>query len=304
MVNAPKKWMAPRSAVFRSSLRHAKIEQHGISFKYQGCRLKGLTGPTGLLRPRFYPYFDRDKAVDVGMTDKGVPLKWSSGAAPGRHPSQRAEAMERRIGRGIARGNALVTGVATMVTMMQRYGVPLQLFSASHRQRRTPKTMTVAWLSKKFAALAGDEPAAKACASIMNSSRPHLGLLAQKLVELELDAIGYEVPVVHPEVGLTAADLVCVHRPTKALVWIELKSGGGAYTFMAHGNLRAPFNAQPNCVFNHHFLQLAYTFDWAKRSYPELAPSFSIPLLLRVSPTGCWHQALPAAFRSPPSLRQ
>ena len=304
-----KKWRVPKSAVFQARLRHARITLHGIAFKYDGNRLRGLTGSEGLLRGRYYPYFNRDRAADVGLVDKGVPLRW--GATNQHHhrrpPSQRGEAMERRIGRGMARGNALSRAVAIMVTMTNQYGVPQQEFTASYRATRRPKVLTLKGLCAKYPKLQGAEDGvAKACLSVLNSSRPHLGLFAQKTVELDVNWVGFEWACAHgPDVGLTAADVVGVHRPTGALVIAELKTGGGAYTLLADGPLRPPFQSLPSCVLYHHFLQLAYTFDWAKRTYPELAASFSAPLLIRVSTENCWHQVLPSVFRSGPlpSLR-
>jgi hypothetical protein len=298
-----KRWRPGKSGVFQARLRHAKITLHGVSFKYEGRRLRGLTGPTGLLRPRYYPYFNRERATDVGLSDRGVPLKWAPAVAHRhhQHPSTRAEAMERRIGRGMARGNALSAAVAIMVTMANEFGVPVREFSASHRAQRVPKVMTLKGLTQRYPSLAANEPAAKACLSALNTTRPHLPLFAQKTMELQIDWVAYELPCAHgPYVGLTAADVVGVHHPTGAIVFGELKTGGGAYTLLADGQLAAPFQSLPSCVLTQHFLQLAYTFDWAKRTYPRLAPSFSIPLLIRVSPSGCWHQALPAVFRTTP----
>jgi len=203
----------------------------------------------------------------------------------------------------MARGNALNKAISIMVTMIHLYGVPLEHFTVSHRERRTPKTMTESWLKRHFLSFVDDEGAAKKCASAMNSARPHLGLLAQKLFELKLHPVAYECPAVHPGVGLTAADLVCEHGPTGALVVIEVKTGGCGYLLDVCGRLAPPFESVASCVLTHWQLQLAYTYDWMRRTYIDQAALMCTPLLIRVSPTaGALHYPLPRSFRDPPSL--
>lgn len=209
--------------------------------------------------------------------------------------------MEKRISQGMARGNAMNTHIATMVTLMHQFSIPLQEFTASYREQRTPKVMTLVALCRKYPLFRGHEDGeAKACLSALNTSRPHLALFAQKILELDIDLDGYEWPCAHPGVGLTPADVTGIHRPTGTRVILEVKTGGGEYTLLAHGHLRQPYQSAANCIFNHHLLQLAYTFDWAKRSYPKLASTFSVPLLIRVTTENAYHYPLPSLFRSPP----
>lgn len=293
----------PRSAVFNDSLHHNLIKRSGFSFKYAGGRLPGLTGKTkGLLRPRFYPFFDLRKARDVGLKDPGIPLKWQPPGPPPRPQSQRLVSMERRVGRGMARGNSLNGQVAVMVYMMHTMGVPLHHFTASYRQTRTPKVLTVTHLQRLYPSFVGHDPEAKCLLSVLNSTRPHLPLLAQKILELDVALDAVEWPGAHEGVGLTPCDLTGIHRPTGARVNFEVKTSSGGYILHAHGTLAAPFDSLPNHVLHQWQLQLSYTHDWLKRSYPALASSFSIPLLVRVSPCNAFHYPLPRVFHNPPPL--
>ena len=294
----------PRSAVFSKELEHALIKRSGFAFKYNKCYLPGLTKKKdGLLRPRFYPYFDRKKAKPIGLVDRGVGLKWKGAAAMKRNePSSRAISMQRRMGMGMKRGNDMNKHVASMVWMMHRFAVPLVQFSASYRATRKPKVMTLKRLTKDFPKFSEDDQMAKQCLSAMNTTQPHFPLLAQKILELEIDLDGYEVPYAHSGVGLAPEDLTGIHRPTKARTNIETKTSNGGYLFDVHGTLEAPYSSIPNCVMNQWQLQLAYTNDWAKRSHPHLASRLSVPLLIVVSPRDCKHYPLRPEFRNPPPL--
>jgi hypothetical protein len=305
MPNDEKKevFKVPRSALFNDALHHAHIKRHGVAFKYAGARLPGLTGKTkGLLRPRYFPYFDLRKARDAGLKDPGIPLKWKAPGPPPRQQSQRLVSMERRVGQGRARGNNLNKQVAIMVFMMWTFGVPHHHFTAAYRQTRVPKVLTVTHVQRMYPKFVDHDPEAKCLLSVLNSTRPHLGLLAQKAIELEIDVDAVEWPVAHEGVGLTAIDLTGIHRPTRARVNIEVKTGGDGYILKVHGNLQAPYDSLPNCVLNHYFLQTAHAQDWAVRSYPAVAPSFSIPLLWRITSCNAYHYPLPRVFHSPPSL--
>lgn len=280
--------------MFREELRHAEIKRHGVAFKYGGVRLPGLTKQ--VLRDRYYPHFNRVEAVRAGHRDPGKGLRWS-GVGPRKPQSARGLAMQKRIGKGMQRGNALNKQIAEMVTLMHRFGVPLERFTASYRATRRPKVMTEKRLLKDFPLLEGHE---KVCLSLLNSARPHLPLFAQKIKELDIRLDAYEWPVVHPGVGLTAVDVTGTHKDTRVRVVMEVKTSNGGYLFDAHGRLRAPFQQFDACALNFWRLQLAYTNDWARRSYP--GETLAVPLLIVVTPNDCFHSALPAEMRQPPPL--
>ena len=286
----------PRSDVFREGLRHARIKRHGVAFKYDGVRLPGLT--KSLLRDRYYPHFDRLKTTPGPHRTPGTGLKWR-GVKDLKAPSSRGASMERRIGRGMARGNALNKHIGTVITMMHRYGVPLGRFTASYRATRKPKVMTAKRAMKDFPLL--DEQAAKHCVSAMNTERPHLPLFAQKIMELDIRLDAYELPAAHPGVGLTAIDASGTHKDTPVRVNMEVKTSNGGYLLDAHGKMRAPFERFDACVLNSWLLQLAYSNDWMRRSYPN--EQLAVPLLIVVTPTDCYHLALPSEMRHPPVLK-
>jgi hypothetical protein len=288
-----------RSAVFCGGFQHARIVQHGVAFKYDGRRLPGLTGDEGLLRRNLYPRFDRARATrPPSATDPGIPLRTPPASITG-CKRKRSSSFHRRVGQGMVRGNALNKAVSVMITMVQTFAVPVLWFAASHRRVRTPKTMTTAHLRRRFPDMS--TAAAKSCCAVMNSSRPHLGLFADKLVELNIDPVGYELPVVCDPVGMTAADVLGVHRPTGAFVVIEVKTGGEGYLLDTHGSM---VGGKPSCVLNHWLAQLFFTYQWARHTYPDKAPQMCNPLLVRVTTTNAFHYPLPSSFRSLPPLRR
>lgn len=307
MVNK-KPYAIGRFGVFHPGLHNAQITQHGISLKYAGRRLPGLTrAKTGLLKKRYYPYFNSERAVDTGVRlDLGVGLKWSP-RVPLKMVGSKSSSMERRIGRGMKRGNVLSSQVAIMVTMICVYHIPLEHFTASYRETRKPKVVTAKHVERNYFASIKDpaemEAMTKACVSLMNSKMPHLPLLAQKLKELGIEVDGYEVPSCHPGVGMTGADLTGVHRPTGSRVVMELKTNQTAgYLFHTDGKLMPPFSHLPSCVMSHWYLQLSHTLDWFRRTCPQEAPKLCNPLLIRLTPLGAFHHVLPACFRSVPAL--
>lgn len=277
------------------------LKRRGFAFVYKGNSLPGLTRDDGLLKPRFYPDFDQEKATMTGV-DNGVPLKASfhiplTGGGRG--------TMRQRMGRGMKRGNTLTRQIGQTVYYHHKYQIPLSVFSIVEKQKRVkPKKLTIKHIEKQFPTV--PEIERKKLVTLLNSSCVHMPLVVQKLIELDIEPDGFEVGVVKPGVGVTALDLIgkITHKGKQYRTLMELKSGGDGYITNQHGQLKQPFQHLPNCVANHWLLQLAYGASWFPFSYPKDTLPMGPSILIRASKRGAFHYFLSKHFQpsSLPSL--
>lgn len=315
----------PKSAVFRSELRlfntgDGRVVRRGFGYVCDGVQLPGLTHPTlGFLAQRFYPGFDPAAAVPIpasGSLPRGIPLK-TTDFVPGpgtRGLHKQSDVQRMRTGR--TKGNLLVKQLRAFVSLVARpsdggCGLPMSEFSVVQRQKRRPQIITAEWLQNKKGYLSrGDPVAVKRAVALLNSHAIHVQMLAQKLIELQLEPVGYEIPVWWPRVRLgqgepedgfwTGLDLLCVHTPTGLLVPIEIKTGTDEYYLHqppgAKGSLRKPFEQFPNCVLSQYLLQTLFSSEAFRRTFRHLAAKTTVPLLIRLSRMGAWHYVLPKAL--------
>lgn len=297
---APKARRVAARGVFRAEVAAPDallaVKRVRYAYRRQGISLPGLTDPVdGYIAKRFLPLAPPSCEVAVAATSaaEGVPLT-TRAFVPGPGPrGLHAQTMPQRMRSGRKKGSLLVKHVAQMVTLVQKHKVPLSAFGVVAKQARVPKAATLKGVRGRFGL---QEPAvAKLCMALMNSKAIHLPMLAQKLLELQLEPVAYELLVAGREAA-TALDLLCVHGPTGKYVPCELKTGTAEPFLNTRGVLRAPFQAFNNTILHRYLIQTYLGAHFFKTTYPRLAPRTTNGLLIRVSRYGAFHYCVPKPF--------
>jgi hypothetical protein len=289
------------SGVFRAELAAPDavnaIKRIRHAYTRQSIHLPGLTDPErGYIACTFLPLSPPASEQLVGVTTaaEGVPLTTKAFVAGPGPRGLHTQTMAQRMRTGRKKGSLLVKQVAQMVTLVQKHKVPLVAFGVVAKQIRVPKAATQKGVRERYT-LSSAPAVAKLCVSLMNSKAIHLPMLVQKLLELELEPVAYELPVGGREAA-TALDLVCIHTPTGKYVPLELKTGTAEPFLNSRGMLRFPFQAFSNCVVNRYYLQTWLGAQFFRHTYPSLAHKTTNGLLVRVSRFGAWHSTLPKSF--------
>lgn len=288
------------SAVFRSEVvvpdASLVIKRVRWSYTRAGITLPGLTDEKeGYIARKFLhpPSFTTPEIkTPVTSAAEGVPLK-TTAFQPGPGPrGLHSQTLIQRMRGGRKKGNLLVAQVAKMVTLVQKHRVPLSAFSVVTRQARSPKVVTKKHVAELYRL---DPGVAVMCTTLLNSKAIQHQFLAQKLIELELEPIAYELPVGGHEAA-TALDLLCYHRASRRYVPCELKVGSAEPFLYSKGMLRSPLGSFSNCLSNRYFIQCWLGAHFFKKTYPQLAERTTSGLLIRVSRHGGWHSTIPRAL--------
>jgi hypothetical protein len=211
-----------------------------------------LAGLLKYLQGIYYPTYEYNKATQTGTAPLPVTTFQSE---PKRSSGNRRKD-------GLAHGSKVDEQITRTVILFRKHDLNMRIFYDG-AYRRTHPTVTAE---------------VKAACSNLSTDTQSFWMAMR---HAKLTPIATQVPVRHPSIKIaTAVDVVTLNADNQ-IVLLEIKSGAVHYLYHTTGaRMSAPFNMVTDCVANQHFLQLLFTTEMYKYTYPthKLGPSLLIRL--------------------------